>query len=61
MSYSFNNPCYLCAKSKDAVNPCKDAEKVQESISKIHCSTDGSHQGSGEVLLMCCKVKNIHE
>jgi hypothetical protein len=62
MSYSFNNPCSNCKKSKIEVNgvvnekPCKDAQKIQEAVSLIHSSNDGSHQGGGEILMMCCRV-----
>lgn len=67
MSYSFNNPCYNCKKNYSEVNgvknenPCKDAEKINSAIYGIHQSGDGSHQGSGEVLLMCTRVEPINK
>ncbi len=51
MSYSFINPCYYCEK-KDS---CKDREKIQEAIYDIHQSNDGSHMGSGQIILSCSK------
>jgi len=65
MSYSFNNPCYNCKKNKIEVdgitneNQCKDAEKIANAISEIHMSNDGSHQGSGEIVLMCTKADSL--
>lgn len=56
MSYSFNNPCFNCEKQGD----CKDAEKIAEAIRAIHMSNDGTHKGSGELLLMCTKVNPVH-
>jgi hypothetical protein len=65
MSYVFNNPCYNCKKSNqvysDPVNnvhgPCKDEEKIRQAITNIHLAMDGSHQGSGEILMMCVEVE----
>lgn len=57
MSYSFNNPCYNCKKSKGE-NPCEDAKKIRAAMDSIHQSNDGTHQGAGEVLLMCVRIKN---
>jgi hypothetical protein len=54
MSYTFNNPCWNCKKHNNE-NPCKDEAKIRAAINEIHGATDGSHQGAGEVLLMCCK------
>jgi hypothetical protein len=55
MSYSFNeNQCNYCER-KDGDNPCMDNEKIREAISKIHMSQDGSHKGSGMVILQCHK------
>ena len=53
MSYSFNNPCYQCAKNVE----CKDAQKIQESVYQIHNSNDGTHLGSGQILMMCVNLK----
>ena len=63
MSYSFNNPCWNCEKlaGQNPDGECKDTEKLREAINRIHCDNDGSHKGSGEILLMCSKVKPIHE
>ena len=55
MSYSFNNPCYCCQKSKEG---CEDSKKIQDAIYSIHTSTDGSHQGSGAVQMMCVKINS---
>lgn len=53
MSYSFNNPCYQCAKNAQ----CKDAQKIQEAVYQIHNSNDGTHLGSGQILMMCVNLK----
>jgi hypothetical protein len=60
MSYSFMNPCNNCQR-RDGENPCKDMEKIQEAINNIHMSRDGSHQGSGNVVLCCYKCKYKYE
>lgn len=60
MSYSFSNPCYNCKKyvnmDNNPENPCKDEEKIRTAIDSIHASRDGSHQGCGKIVLMCCKM-----
>jgi hypothetical protein len=68
MSYSFNNPCYWCKKNRTEVNGvknenvlCGDAKKIQDAINAIHMSNDGTHQGSGEVLLMCTKIDSFNK
>lgn len=67
MSYSYMDPCYNCRKSKTEIdgvvneNPCKDSEKIRTAINDIHMSTDGSHQGSGTVVLSCAKIWPINE
>lgn len=50
MTYSLINPCSNCNK-KD----CKDAEKIQKAILEIHNSNDGTHLGSGSIVLSCCR------
>lgn len=62
MSYSFNNPCFNCKKlaGQNPDGECKDAEKIREAIASIHMSNDGTHKGSGEILLMCTKVEPVH-
>jgi hypothetical protein len=60
MSYSFNNPCWNCKKHQNLDNsnpsPCKDEEEIREAIEVIHSRTyEQGHQGSGEIVLMCCR------
>jgi hypothetical protein len=52
MSYSVIAPCYYCEKK----NSCKDLEKVQSAVNSIHNSNDGSHLGSGSVIISCVKM-----
>lgn len=52
MSYSFINSCYCCEKKQN----CKDAEKIQKAIAEIHTSADGTHLGSGSIILSCSKM-----
>lgn len=52
MSYVFIQPCYYCEKKEN----CKDTEKIQKAINEIHTTTDGSHLGSGSVILLCTKM-----
>jgi len=55
MSYSLmDNQCNWCEK-KDAEIPCQDSEKIREAISNIHMSNDGTHQGSGAIIIQCNK------
>jgi hypothetical protein len=55
MSWGFGNPCWNC-KRKD--NGCKDYEKVQEAITKIHEDPDHSTKGGGGEIVMCCTRMN---
>lgn len=57
MSYGFNNPCGYCKKSEDKDNSCEDAKKIQEAITTIHLSNDGTHQGCGTITLMCTNLE----
>jgi hypothetical protein len=52
MSYSVIAPCYCCEKK----HSCKDLEKVQSAVVDIHNSNDGSHQGSGSIIISCNKM-----
>lgn len=67
MSYSFNNPCFNCKKAYSEVNGvtnenvCKDPEKIRNAVNDIHMANDGSHQGSGEILIMCTKIDPINK
>lgn len=65
MSYSFNNPCWNCQKHQNingVENPCKDEETLRLAINDIHNKTfEEGHQGSGEIVLMCSKLKPINE
>ncbi len=64
MSYSFNNPCWNCLKHPNAgaENPCKDEEAIRHAVDEIHERTfEEGHQGSGEIVLMCFKIKPINE
>ena len=61
MSYGMNDPCYNCEKFKND-NPCTDRKNIEEAIAKIHSTkVEDGHKGSGMILLMCTKVKPIHE
>lgn len=55
MSYSEIAPCWNCGKKGDqeGTGKCTDLLKIQEAMNKIHSTTDGGHQGSGSIILMC--------
>jgi hypothetical protein len=55
MSYQLLLPCYNCTKNQI----CKDGTKVADSVNEIHNSKDGSHQGSGSVIIQCVKIDAI--
>ena len=57
MSYMYINPCGYCEK-KDT---CKDSDKIQKAISDIHTANDGTHQGSGAIMISCNKSISINK
>ena len=67
MSYGITNPCYNCKKQAQSVggvpndNPCKDLQKVMDAVNAIHNSNDGTHQGAGQVILLCTKIDPINK
>lgn len=50
MSYGYLNNCNGCKRLKTG---CKDSQKIQDGVTAIHQSFDGSHQGYGNVKLEC--------
>lgn len=59
MSYSLNMPCWNCKKcqtTSETEGKCKDAQKIQDAVNKIHSETfEQGHQGAGAITLMCCR------
>lgn len=56
MSYGIVSPCWNCQKNKD----CKDLLRICEGVNKVYEKPE-EHKGSGQVTIMCCKVKPINE
>lgn len=59
MSYSLYTQCYGCAKKMK----CKDAQRLQEGINKLHNDgyVNGDHLGGGQISLQCCRLINEND
>jgi hypothetical protein len=49
MSYGIQSQCGSCNKFASG---CKDLDKIQEAVTKIHQDTE-THKGAGTVILQC--------
>ena len=52
MSYTLTTPCFACKKASE----CTDEKNIQQGVNVAHGSGQ-SHQGGGDVQLMCVHLE----